>query len=197
MAITLDLSETERPDKVGEYERVAPGPVHLMVLEVKENGGKNGEHLIKFEVLMHPEKGQIGLTHTEYFPAEAKMAWKLLNLCYAVKIADREAMARAKATGSNYVPIELQDAVGRQLFATIKVTAKEGKEFHNIDNVLSIDDPKAANHPRNVGMLAQATRAMGLTSPTAGVGSQSAGQHATQSAAAVASPAADPFANVT
>lgn len=173
MAITLDLSETERPDRVGEFERVAPGPVHLLVLDVKENGGKSGEHLVKFEVLMHPDRSQIQLTHTEYFPADAKMAWKILNLCYAVKIADREAMAKAKATGNQYVPINLQDAVGRQLFATIKVTTKTGddgrtKEFHNLDNLMAIDDPKAANHPRNVGMLDEAVKSMGGIRPAAG-----------------------------
>lgn len=190
MPINVDLSETERPERVGEFERIAAGPGHFLVLEAKENGGKNGEHVVKLEVLMHADKSQVGLTHTEYFPAEAKMAWKLLNFCYAVKIADREAMGKAKATGNKYVPIELSDAVGRQLFATIKVTEKDNKSFHNIDSPLSIDDEKAKNHPRNIGMLNDAMKRFGLTvTPAAAV---APAQHA-----APAPAAADPFASVT
>lgn len=194
MAIHVDLSETDRPDKVGEFERVEPGPVHLLILEAKENGGKNNEHTVKFEVLMHPNKTQLGLTHTEFFPPDAKMAWKLLNFAYAAGIASREAMAAAKASGVQYPAMELQDAVGRQIFGTIKVTEKTdatGKvsKFHNLDSPLAINDPKAEHHPRNVGMLAQAMKSMpaaAVTTPA--TAAHSAPQHA---------PAADPFAAVT
>lgn len=195
MAINVDLNETKDPSKVGEFERVAPGPVHLMVSSIQENGGKNGEHVVKFEVLMHPQQSEIGATHTEYFPADARMAWKLLTFCYAVKIADREAMARAKEAGNQYVPIELKDAEGRQLFGTIKVTEKDGKSFHNLDSMLAIDDPKAEKHPRNVGMLKQAMAAYGSA---AAATKPATTQPATQPQRAQSTAtAADPFAAVT
>jgi hypothetical protein len=156
MAINVDLSETSNPETAGQFQRIQAGPVHMLVLEAKENGGDKGEHVVKLEVLMHPDQTIIGKTHTEWFPASAKMAWKLLMFCYAVKIADRDAMAKQKASGNAYVPIDLKAAEGRQLFGTIKVTEKDGKQFHNLDDMMAIDDPKAANHPRNVGMLNQA-----------------------------------------
>ena len=190
MAINVDLSKTKNPEAAGEFVRVAPGPAHFQVLEAVENGGKNGEHVVRLEVLMHADQSQIGLTHTEYFPATPEMAWKLLTFCYAVKIADREAMARCKAAGTDYVPIDLKSAEGRQLFGTIKATSKDGKTFHNLDDMMAIDDPKAANHPRNPGMLNQA---MGGRSspPVAGGAAGGAAKPATAAAAA-----ANPFANI-
>jgi len=187
MAINVDLTETANPETAGQFQRIPAGPVHLMVTEAKENGGDKGEHVVKLEVLMHPDQTIIGKTHTEWFPASPKMAWKLLTFCYAVKIADRDAMARQKAAGNPYVPIDLKSAEGRQLFGTIKVTEKDGKSFHNLDDMMAIDDPKAANHPRNVGMLNQALggQARPLSAPPT-----------TQQAAAQA-PAANPFAAVT
>ena len=186
MPINVDLSKTDRPGSAGEFQRVAAGPCHLMVTETKENGGKNGEHLVKLEVLMHSDQSQIGLTHTEYYPATPEMAWKLLTFCYAVKIADREAMDRQKAAGTDYVPIDLKAAEGRQLFGTIKVTEKDGKSFHNLDGLMAVDDPKAAHHPRNAGMLAQATKG----------GAAGSSQAASKPAASPAA-ANNPFASVT
>lgn len=165
MAINVDLSATDNPDKVGEFDRVLPGAAHLLVMEVKENGGKNGEHVVKFEVLMHSQQSEIGKTHTEYFPDTAEMAWKVLGFAYAAGIADREEMARQKAAGVQYTPIELSDAEGRQLFATFKQTDKNGKSYVNLDGLLSVTDPKAERHPRNAGMLKQLT---GSTSGAAG-----------------------------
>lgn len=222
MPINVDLSETQRPESAGEYVRVAPGPMHLLVIDAKENGGKKGEHVIVCEVLMHSDQTQIGLQHTEQFPAEANMAWKLLKFAYAVKIADREAMAKAKQSGNNYAPIELKDAIGRQFFATITVTSKTdkttGKEsrFHNLDEILSFDDPRAEKFPRNPGMLSQAVKTMpkgggsvsasgvatgGATAAgagaAAGAASAQSAQRQTQPAAAPAAAPADPFAAVT
>jgi hypothetical protein len=190
MPINVDLSKTDRPGSAGEFQRVAAGPCHLLVTETKENGGKNGEHLVKMEVLMHSDQSQIGATHTEYYPATPEMAWKLLTFCYAAKIADREAMERAKQTGTDYVPIDLKAAEGRQLFGTIKVTEKDGKSFHNLDGLMSVDDPKAQHHPRNAGMLAQATKGV------AGSGSQASPPSTTKPPATQAA-AANPFAAVT
>lgn len=196
MPINVDLSETQNPDKVGEFVRVAPGPCHLMVLEAKENGGKHGEHVIKCEVLMHSDPTQVGLVHIENFPADAAMAWKLLGFCYATKIADRNEMKSRKDQGLDVVPIELQDAVGRQFFATISVTEKNSNKpgggtvaFHNLEKMLAIDNPDAKNFPRNVGMLADAMKGL----PTTPAGNAGTTQQPTQSAA----PAANPFAALT
>lgn len=193
MAINVDLSKTKNPESAGEFVRVAPGPAHFQVLEALENGGKNGEHVVKLEVLMHSDPSQIGLTHTEYFPATPEMAWKLLTFCYAVKIADREAMARCKAAGTDYVPIDLKSAEGRQLFGTIKATSKDGKTFHNLDDMMTIDDPKAANHPRNSGMLNQAMG--GRAMPTTTKPAPSAASPAVAPAATAAQ--GNPFAAIT
>lgn len=192
MPITIDLSATEHPESVGEFRKVAVGPVHLLVQEIRENGGNGGEHVVKFEVLMHNDPSQVAMIHTENFPASAEMAWKILGLAYATKIADREKMAQAKASGNNYVPIELQQAVGRQLFGTIKANdkTKDGKTtvFHNLTEMLAIDDEKAKNHPRNVGMLQMALRDLGAVASTSGGGGSSA------SAAGQSAP--DPFSSV-
>jgi hypothetical protein len=188
MAINIDLSETKNPGAAGEFQRVSPGACHLLVMEAKENGGNKGEHVIKFEVLNHVDQSQIGMTHTEYFSAEAKMAWKLLIFCYAVKIADRERMEAAKASGSNYAPIDLESSVGRQLFATVKASENNGKTYHNLDGLLAIDDPKADRHPRNVGMLAQAK---GVAPASQTMPAPSTPSHSAQPSAA-----ADPFAKL-
>lgn len=184
MAINVDLSKTDRPESVGEYVRVAPGAAHLMVVEARENGGKHGEHVVKIEVLQHSDANEIGKTHTEQFPATAEMAWKILSFAYAVKIADREAMARAKAAGTDYAPIDLKSAEGRQFFGTFKASDKDGKTFINLTDMLAIDDPKAERHPRNPGMLKQAGITPGVSTP------------ATQAAKPAAAAAANPFANV-
>ena len=196
MPINVDLSETQNPDKVGEFVKVAPGPCHLMVLEAKENGGKNGEHVIKCEVLMHSDTSQVGLTHLENFPADAKMAWKLLAFCYATKIADRAEMKSRKEAGLDVVPIELQDAVGRQFFGTIAVTEKASNKpgggnvsFHNLEKMLAIDDPDAKNFPRNVGMLNEAL---------AGTSQQAAATNfSPQKQVSTPAAAANPFAALT
>ena len=200
MAINVDLSATDRPDQVGEFQRVAAGPVHCMVIETKENGGKQGEHLVKSEILMHSDQTQIGLTHTEYYPATPEMAWKLLGFAYAVKIADREQMAAQKASGNNYAPIDLQAAVGKQFFGTIKVSekTKDGKvqSFHNLDSPRAIDDPKAERHPRNVGMLQEAMKGMPPAATTAAA-TAAATTSVQQKPTASPAPAANPFAAVT
>lgn len=194
MAINVDLSETVQPSASGQFQRVAPGPAHFMVTEVKENGGDKGEHIVKMEVLMHPDQTQIGGTHTEWFPATGKMAWKVLSFAFAVKISDPEAMDRAKAAGTVYAPIDLKAAEGRQLFGTIKVSEKDGKTFHNLDGMMAIDDPKANNFPRNVGMLNQALGH--LPRPLVGGATSSAQSKPNVSSAAPAA-AANPFANLT
>lgn len=201
MAINVDLSETQNPDRVGEYVRVAPGAAHFLVLDAQENGGKNGEHVVKLEVLMHADPTQVGLVHVEHFPADAKMAWKLLSFSYAVKIADRELMKQQKEQGLDIVPIELKDAIGRQLFGTIKLSEKpksngapgEMSQFHNLDKMYAIDDEAAKNFPRNQGMLAQALKTLPVKQPAGN--SAATGQSATAPTQTQAT--ANPFAALT
>lgn len=189
MAIQADLTEVD-PMTAGTFQQVAAGMAHLLVVDAIEYGGKQQEHTVKFEVLAHTDPRQVGKTHTEYYPTAANMAWKLLGFCFAVKIANREEMARAKASGQQVAPIELKDAIGRQLFATFKASQnKEGtKDFINIDRPLTVNDPEAEKHPRNAEMLA---RALGTVQSASVMPPVQVAQQTQQTA-----PKVDPFARL-
>ena len=135
---------------------------------------------------MHSQPTEIGKTHTEYYPATAEMAWKILGFAYATGVTTREEMARQKAMGNNYPPLEILNAQGQQLFGTFKSSEKNGKHFINLQDLLSVGDPKADRHPRNVGMLKSLPVAATATAAT----------QATQSVVGSAA-AFNPFAGLT
>ncbi len=157
MAINFDMTDVD-PEKVGKgFQAVKPGKAHVMITDAKEHGGKNQEHIIEYTVYAHTDPSQVGLKHSEYYGTAPNLQWKFAPVLLAAGLVDREDMKRRKAAGQAMLPINLLDAIGKQMFCTFTENEHNGKTYTHADYVLCLNDPAAEKHPRDARMFSQAT----------------------------------------
>jgi len=155
MALQLNL------DNYGEG-RVAPGRCHLLVNAFNEYGEpKSGSHVVECEVLAHDDPEQVGKTFKDFIPDPArngKAVFRLVEFSVGAGLLTREEIKQHQRDGTA-PEIEPKDSEGRQLFALLVEEEYNGKTNTKVKDgrgYFRIDDPKAADFPRNAGMLKQA-----------------------------------------
>lgn len=147
------------PDQVeGGGGGVAPGKYHFQVQDAVEDGGRNGELLLKCEVLAGTDATQIGHVHFEYItrptPGCKKGVWsKVLQIAMALGLYTADELKKLKASGRAPV-IHWDHAAGRQFCGKVSEEMYEGKPQRKLNfDIWAVDSPKAAGIPLNKGML--------------------------------------------
>lgn len=141
------------PDTLGGFDNPKPGLYHVQIQKLDENGGKNGEMTVRFEVLSGTTPNQEGKTHLEYFTKSAKAAKRALTFAVACGLTTIDELKAQKAAGKNPV-IHFADAVGRQLCIGLEEDEYQGKKRVKVDfRLWALDSPEAADIPMNKGAL--------------------------------------------
>jgi hypothetical protein len=144
------------PDKFGQ--RPPNGKMHLQITRVDEEGGRQGEMLVDFEVLTSDPAGNEGFGWTEKYKKESKLFFLMLNLAIAAKLTSHEELKKLKAAGKNPV-IAWEDLVGRQICGIVEDSEKDGVKnpvYHRFGSVFAPDDPKVKYWPKHAAMLQRA-----------------------------------------
>lgn len=144
------------PDKFGQ--RPPNGKMHLQITRIDEEGGRQGEMLVDFEILASDPKGSEGFGWTERYKKEAKLYFLMINLAIAGKLTSHEALKECKKQGKNPV-IEWQDLLHRQICGIVEDSEKNGTKdptYHRFGSVFAPDDPKVKYWPKHAEMLRRA-----------------------------------------
>lgn len=142
-------------DRVGGFAEAPAGDFHVEVLNVEEDGGKNGETIVDFEILAGNPAGHEGKTHREYFSTSGKAKTRLLTFACAVKLTTPAALKAAQEARQS-VRIDIQQAIGRQCCIKIKDEEYEGKVRAKVGfRMWALDDTAAKGIPLNQGKLQQ------------------------------------------
>lgn len=161
------------PDTLGGFDNPKPGRYHFQIQKVDENGGSNGEMMVRLEVLAGTTANQEGKTHQEYFSKSPKAAKRALMFAVACGITTIDELKSQKAAGKNPV-IHFADAVGRQFCGGLEEEewlAKDGTKKKGVKldfRIWALDSPEAADIPMNKGALsgmADGTGAGGAADP--------------------------------
>lgn len=155
MSFELPLDEVDT-GSVGGYDRVEPGKYHCIVMALNEDGGKNGEMVVDFEILRGTTANQEGRSHRELFKKDVKSVQirKFLALAIACGLTTREQIEELKAKGERPM-FDWQQCVGKQVCMHLEENEHQGKTYVRLawDEIWRLDDKRANSIPLHAGFL--------------------------------------------
>jgi len=148
-------TENYDPDKMDGFDFPEVGQYHAEVSHVDEDGGKNGEMVVDFEILAGTTANQEGKSQREYFSKTAAAEKRMLQFACATGLTTVEELKAKKEKGENPV-IDFNMARGRQLCIGIEAETYEDKTRNKVGfRMWHVDSDKAKGIPLNKGKLAQ------------------------------------------
>ena len=165
MAFEAPIDSNYDPEK--DFNGPDPGNYHVSVVDVDEDGGRNGEMIVKYEVCAGSVAGQEGLIHRDYFSKSMKAMGRIHQLAMAVGMVTADQLNELKKKGQSPTYDFVTDAVGKQLCITLfQEEYPEGSKQYKTKcgfGIYAVDDPKVAAWTKNIGML----KAAGVVVPDA------------------------------
>lgn len=150
--------------------KTPPGDYHTQIVDVKPDGGRNGQMVVTFEIVGGTNPAAIGRHHVENFPTDVK-SWaqkKKAAVAFASGIVTIEQAKEAKAKGEPLAP-QWENMVGKQVCISIG-ESKDGRFANiNFDNIWSPTDRRAVHIPLNAGMLAAGGIVLPADRPVGGI----------------------------
>lgn len=150
MGFGLDLTETE-PEKVGKGGEILPvGMYHTQIVEIDEWAKDGNTFVVKHECLAGPHQGK---TISDYMSKSAKAQPRIVQLGVVTGLFTMQDVNGWKAQG--YSPdIPWRNIIGRQCVIEVEEREHNNKTSLRVGFwVLSVDDERAANVPKNDVML--------------------------------------------
>lgn len=143
--VPVDDVDTE---KMGGFDKVAPGSYHLEITDVDEDGGDKGEMVVKFEVLRGTVSNQEGKELVIYFKKEMRgFPLRLIHsFAVACGMTTRQTIEQQKTNGTPPT-YDFNPCIGRQVCANFEANEYNGKISTRLiwDEIYHPTD-KRANH---------------------------------------------------
>ena len=137
--LNFDFSAFGEDDLEGSYRLAEPGRYHVLVSDVDDSFEKDENAIyVTFEILAGEPIGQAGLRHRERFAVTPKAMVRVAKFSQAVGLA-------AGVAGQNSVRLDLQKAVGRELWIELQARKYTDTTAKNAmhDRSRSWDSPPA------------------------------------------------------
>lgn len=179
MAFEAPIQQDYDPEKT--MLGPAAGKYHVCIVKVDEDGGKNGEMIVDYEVLAGSTPGQEGLVHRDYFSKKIKAMGRIHQLAMACHMITAQQINDLKEKGQSPSYDFVNDAVGKHIHVDLQDDEYNGKIRVKCGfGIFAVDDPKVASWPKNHGMLKSAGIAVEAPAGTEGGATGAAGSGAAE-----------------
>lgn len=144
--MSFDFSDFD-PEQTGKGGLPKPGKCHLLVTDVQEED----DYLsVTHTILAHEDASQVGKTSYNNFSKGGKGAKRLQLFLEATKVFTRQDLIDAKARGETSIDVDYSSAEGVSYFGTLKESEYNDKKRCKVEwDFLAVDDPAAADYPRD------------------------------------------------
>jgi hypothetical protein len=167
--MAIQIPNDELPDDPTQSFSVKPGTYHVRIADVDEDGGKNGEMIVNYEVLAGTTPDQEASMFKDYYHKTQKASGRMMSFAIAVGLMTLDEYREIKRSGKS-IEIEFTDAVGRQMVVDLYEDEYEGKKRTKCGyGLYRVDDKRVFDKgvPLNMGMIKEFAKIVKLSMPEA------------------------------